>query len=335
MNSYYLFEGEHWIMEYDSGGTNISNVLYGRGVDELISRGVQVNGVNQGWFYFPDRNGNISVVTNGTTEVLESYRYDAFGLPTVTPGAGGAIGNRFLFTGREWNPTFGFYEYRARAYNPKIGRFMSEDPKGFDAGDYNLYRYVSNDPLDKTDPMGLDALFDLVRDAYTEDQNPRRSAGIMFIYENGRYLGAARVNQNGFTTTPYRQGIPAGRYAVLPKAEDGNFKKGTPAVTGLQYQNEPGRATRSHQQGDILIHPKGSKDGEPDSRGCQTVSGSCFGAIKSVMERNLGTTTERVQNGPQISGGVRVERALPVKEIDTEVVFSLGSLIPTRQARGE
>jgi hypothetical protein len=33
---------------------------------------------------------------------------------------------------------------------------MSEDPKGFDAGDYNLYRYCSNDPLDHTDPMGLD-----------------------------------------------------------------------------------------------------------------------------------------------------------------------------------
>ncbi len=32
---------------------------------------------------------------------------------------------------------------------------MSEDPKGFDAGDYNLYRYVGNDPLDKADPMGL------------------------------------------------------------------------------------------------------------------------------------------------------------------------------------
>lgn len=27
---------------------------------------------------------------------------------------------------------------------------------GFDAGDYNLYRYVGNDPLDKTDPMGLE-----------------------------------------------------------------------------------------------------------------------------------------------------------------------------------
>src|SRR5205807_1983461 len=37
-----------------------------------------------------------------------------------------------------------------------LGRFMSEDPKLFEAGDYNLYRYCHNDPLDLTDPMGLE-----------------------------------------------------------------------------------------------------------------------------------------------------------------------------------
>ncbi len=51
---------------------------------------------------------------------------------------------------------FNFYEYRARAYNAKLGRFMSEDPKLFDAGDYNLFRYCHNDPGDNVDPMGLE-----------------------------------------------------------------------------------------------------------------------------------------------------------------------------------
>ena len=159
--NYYIFDGEHWVMEYNSSGANVSNVLYGRGMDEVIARGV--NG--QGWFYFPDRNGNISVVTDGANTVRESYRYDAFGAPTVTVGTGQQpINNRFLFTGREWNSTFGFYEYRARAYNPTIGRFMSEDRKGFDAGDYNLYRYCSNDPLDRVDPMGLsDITIEIIR----------------------------------------------------------------------------------------------------------------------------------------------------------------------------
>ncbi|MBX6325995.1 MAG: hypothetical protein IRY93_08150 [Chthoniobacterales bacterium] len=51
---------------------------------------------------------------------------------------------------------FNFYEYRARAYNAKLGRFMSEDPKLFDTGDYNLFRYCHNDSVDFTNSMGGD-----------------------------------------------------------------------------------------------------------------------------------------------------------------------------------
>jgi uncharacterized protein RhaS with RHS repeats len=40
-------------------------------------------------------------------------------------------------------------------YDPTIGRFLSEDPSGFDGGDPNLYRYVGNDPVNHTDPNGL------------------------------------------------------------------------------------------------------------------------------------------------------------------------------------
>ncbi len=37
----------------------------------------------------------------------------------------------FAFTGREWDPETNLYYYRARYYDPKIGRFLSEDPEGF------------------------------------------------------------------------------------------------------------------------------------------------------------------------------------------------------------
>ena len=43
---------------------------------------------------------------------------------------------------------------RARMYSPSLGRFFSMDPIGFDAGDYNLYRYVFNNPTNATDPTG-------------------------------------------------------------------------------------------------------------------------------------------------------------------------------------
>ncbi len=44
--------------------------------------------------------------------------------------------------------------YRARYYDPKLGRFISEDPIGFDGG-VNFYTYVSNNPASHVDPFGL------------------------------------------------------------------------------------------------------------------------------------------------------------------------------------
>ena len=40
-------------------------------------------------------------------------------------------------------------------YQPALGRFLQPDPKGFGAGDYNLYRDCHNDPVNKADPDGL------------------------------------------------------------------------------------------------------------------------------------------------------------------------------------
>jgi RHS repeat-associated protein len=125
---------------------------------------------NQWHWYFLQQNhkGSVTHLINASGTVIESYKYDAFGAVAIYNGAGAQIAstaynNRFLFTGREYAatyqntyvPAFNFYEYRARAYNPALGRFMSEDHKLADTGDYNLFRYCHNDPIDFTDPMGL------------------------------------------------------------------------------------------------------------------------------------------------------------------------------------
>ncbi len=45
-------------------------------------------------------------------------------------------------------------QYRHRYYDPDLGRFMSQDPAGYD-GFCNLYFYVNSSPSEGTDPMGL------------------------------------------------------------------------------------------------------------------------------------------------------------------------------------
>ncbi len=176
--SYYAYSGEHSILEYDGTGALLSYTLYGNGMDEAIMR--SNNGVWQ--LLFQDRVGSTTALANMSGQIIEQYRYDVFGTPEFRsrpPATGNPRGtlqplgtlcnNRILFTGREWTAKYGFYEYRARAYHPGLGRFMSEDPMGFSAGDNNLFRYCGNDPMDRTDPTGLiDGILD--RSGYLEYQ---------------------------------------------------------------------------------------------------------------------------------------------------------------------
>ena len=46
------------------------------------------------------------------------------------------------------------YYYRARYYDAKVGRFISQDPIGFAGGDVNLYSYVGQNPVNFKDPTG-------------------------------------------------------------------------------------------------------------------------------------------------------------------------------------
>jgi len=82
--------------------------------------------------------------------MVQTYGYDAFGNVVVT----GTISQPFAFTGREYDAETSMYFYRARYYDPAVGRFVTKDPIGF-AGGVNLYNYVGNAPITWVDPLGL------------------------------------------------------------------------------------------------------------------------------------------------------------------------------------
>jgi RHS repeat-associated protein len=145
-----VYDGDNAYGDYVSG--NWTRYLAGDQVDELFARYDSTNGVE---WYLTDRLGSVRDIVNGGGVVTYSVYYDSFGNIPSGAETNPTNGDRFKFTGREWDGEIGQYYSRERYFDARVGRFDSEDPVGFAAGDSNLYRYVENDPTDGTDPYGL------------------------------------------------------------------------------------------------------------------------------------------------------------------------------------
>lgn len=143
----YVYDGDRIIEERNGSGALVATYVYGDGIDEVLT----MTRASQTYYYFYDGLGSVTDITNATGEVVESYSYDVYGVPNHTS----TIGNRFYFTGREYDSESGLYYYRARHYNPVIGRFLQQDPLDL-IPDINVYRYVGNNPINWIDPWGLE-----------------------------------------------------------------------------------------------------------------------------------------------------------------------------------
>lgn len=86
-------------------------------------------------------------MTTSTGALSLTRRYDLWGQLLAGAAASGPA-----FTGREWDAEIGLYYYRSRYYDPKTGRFISEDPSHAES---NPYAYVANNPVNRFDPFGL------------------------------------------------------------------------------------------------------------------------------------------------------------------------------------
>lgn len=116
-------------------------------------------------FYLADANYNVTglikyVSGSGDWEAVERYTYTPYGEVTYRSAdtwadvGSSANANTTLYTGRELDPLTELYYYRARYYDAKLERFVGRDPVQYKAN-INLYRYVRNNPLIRTDPTGL------------------------------------------------------------------------------------------------------------------------------------------------------------------------------------
>jgi RHS repeat-associated protein len=109
--------------------------------------------------YHRNQQYSITAMTTSTGAVAERYAYTAYGQPTILNASGivltsSAFGNRYSYTGREWDETLGLHHFRARWMSPLAGRFLGRDPIGYQSMDVNLSRFVMNQALKRLDPMG-------------------------------------------------------------------------------------------------------------------------------------------------------------------------------------
>ncbi len=152
---FYVWDGDDIVMDFvdaDGGGTPAATLskryLWGQAVDQVLAE--ETAGGATVWD-LADNLGSVRDLMDNTSALVSGshVNYDAFGKPTATPLS------RFAFTGQEYDADAGMYYYNARWYNPATGKYISEDPTEFGAGDTNLARMVGNSPTNAVDPTGM------------------------------------------------------------------------------------------------------------------------------------------------------------------------------------
>lgn len=142
----YTYDGTDITEVLDGNGAQVALFTHGPGIDQPLA--VTKSGATS---YFQDDGiGSITSLSNATGDLTDTYVYDSFGNSLSSTGN---TDNPFRFTARELDAETGLYYYRARYYDPTIGRFISEDPVGF-TGNKDVYRYAENSPVNETDPSG-------------------------------------------------------------------------------------------------------------------------------------------------------------------------------------
>jgi RHS repeat-associated protein len=142
----FVYDGQDVVKDLNSDGSTV-DYLNGLGVDNKLRL---TDSRLAGPLYFvQDHLGSTTGLTNSSGTIVAQISYDSFG----NPGTGTNL-TRYTYTGREFDADSGLYYYRARWYDAKVGRFISEDPIGFGGG-VNQFRYVGNNPQNFVDPAGL------------------------------------------------------------------------------------------------------------------------------------------------------------------------------------
>lgn len=119
--------------------------------------------------YIFDGTGNpAALVTSGASTAF-AYTYDPFGVPTLTKDSGGngKPQNPYTFKQGLQDRSTGWVKYGARWYDPTTGRWTQQDTLDapLDPLNANRYAFAANDPINNSDPLGLNVLGEIAGQA--------------------------------------------------------------------------------------------------------------------------------------------------------------------------
>ena len=142
----YVSDGAHIATVYNAS-TYYADWMFGPAANEPIAA-VTTGAIPSGWL-LSDERGSIIARADSSGNNTAIQAYDEYGLPSSTNVTA------FQYTGQLYLTQIGMSYFNARMYSQTLGRFMQTDPIGMNGG-INFYNYTGNDPVNATDPSGLD-----------------------------------------------------------------------------------------------------------------------------------------------------------------------------------
>jgi len=147
-------------------------------------------------------------------KVLWAWESEPFGanLPNQNPSGLGSFVFNLRFPGQYYDAETGLHYNVFRDYDPRIGRYIQSDPIGL-KGAINTYAYVSGNPVNLVDPLGLapgdpfttmdGAALDALDYVYNQHPtSPNEYAGTVYQGNNGKYYSTDPLQGGDHSSTP-------------------------------------------------------------------------------------------------------------------------------------
>ncbi len=148
---WYAYDGDDVVVDYEQAGGGplapAASYVQALGIDEKIAR-IDADGTTA-HYYVGDALGTVEQELDAAQDVERSVVTDAWGNVVASSG----LADRYGFTQRERDAESGLMHYRAREYDPRLGRFLQTDPLG-DLDGSSLYAYARSSPTNFADPSG-------------------------------------------------------------------------------------------------------------------------------------------------------------------------------------